>query len=60
MMRENDLTIIIEASITRGTARPVTVRWSVSALADEPAESVGRAITEACRKLNTTLKEAVK
>ena len=59
-MNEDDLVIMISGSIARGTQRPTTVGWRVRASANEPADSVGKAITEACRELNNALKEAVK
>jgi hypothetical protein len=59
-MNERDLIITIKGVVARGTARPVAVEWQVRAAADEPADETGRAITEACRQLNSALKEAVK
>lgn len=59
-MNETDLIIVISGSVARGTSRPTMVSWRVSASASEAPESVGKAITEACRKLNSALKEAVK
>jgi hypothetical protein len=59
-MNERDLVITITGVIARGTAHPTAVRWQVKASADEPVETIGKAITEACRELNSALKEAVK
>ena len=59
-MNETDLIVVISGSVARGTSRPTTVSWRVRAAASEPPESVGKAITEVCRELNSALKEAVK
>jgi hypothetical protein len=60
-MSTRDLVITISGSIVRDpTSRPVTVTWRVTAPAGEPAEDTGKAITEACRQLNSALKEALK
>ncbi|HEV7345749.1 MAG TPA: hypothetical protein VGN60_08995 [Devosia sp.] len=60
-MSERDLVVTISGSVTRDpTSRPVTVSWRVTAGPHETAEEIGKAITEACRQLNSALKEAVK
>lgn len=58
-MNESDLTITIKGSVALGTARPVAVEWQVKASANEPAEEIGKAITEACRQLNSALKASI-
>ena len=60
-MNARDLVITISGSITKDpTSRPVTASWRVTAGAHETPEEIGKAITEACRQLNSALKEAVK
>lgn len=59
-MNERDLIITITGEIARGTSRPTRVIWRVKAGAEEPVEATQQAVTEACRALNSALKEAVK
>ena len=60
-MSKQGLIITISGSVTTDlTARPVTVRWRVTTEPGDTPEEIARAITEACRELNSALKEAVK